>query len=405
MKLDPEWTKVYTLDRIDGTMGPPLTEAVVDAARLVGEYTARSANVHFIRVARDGTIQAANAAVREQLAPDLPLDGQSLFQYMPEADAARLRTLLDAPVSGAPPALLNFAAQNCAPFSLYCWLDVQPASVTILGEPPLRRDRRMHDELMAITQDFAVMTRERTRLAREEREHREVAERLNRDRNAFLTVLAHELKQPIGGALAALGVLRKMNPDERLSRPRELLERQLQQIRRLVEDLADVARVASGDIELRRSQVDLTRHLSDLRTVWEAVAREQQKTFSEKLPDGPVVVSGDVDRLQQVFSNLVGNAFKYTPVGGAIEVSLSVENGQAVVAIRDEGEGIAPDRLAGVFELFQRATTTATGLGVGLAVVRALVEAHGGRVTAASEGIGRGATFTVRLPLASDGSH
>jgi signal transduction histidine kinase len=124
--------------------------------------------------------------------------------------------------------------------------------------------------------------------------------------------------------------------------------------------------------------------------------------FVASLPDAPVVVSGDVDRLQQVFTNLVGNAFKYTPTGGAATLALRAEDGMAVIGVSDEGEGIAPDRLPHVFELFRRATTTGSGLGVGLAVVRALVEAHGGDVTAASGGVGQGATFTVQLPLAGD---
>jgi signal transduction histidine kinase/heme-degrading monooxygenase HmoA len=399
LKLDPAFTKVYTLERIDRTTGPPMTEAVIDAALLVGSYAAASGNVHVFRLARDGTIRAANAAAREQLAADLPLDGQSIFLFMPDADANRLRGLLATPGRGGPPALLNFAAQNCAPFSLHCWLDVLPDEAVLIGEPPLRRDRRMQDQLMAINQDLAIMTRERSREAREQREQREAAERLNRDRNAFLTVLAHELRQPIGGALAALGVLRKLNPDERLERPRAALDRQLNQIKRLVEDLADTARVASREVELRRSPVDLTRQLRDLTEGWKAQALEQHKTFAAHLPDIPVVVEGDIDRLQQVFTNLVGNAFKYTPTAGATTLTLVVDDGMAVISVTDEGEGIAPDQLPHVFELFQRATTTGSGLGVGLAVVRALVQAHGGHVTAASGGVGLGATFTVHLPL------
>jgi signal transduction histidine kinase len=135
---------------------------------------------------------------------------------------------------------------------------------------------------------------------------------------------------------------------------------------------------------------------------WHAQALEQHKAFAAKLPDGPLVMMGDVDRLQQVFTNLVGNAFKYTPTGGATTLALTREDGMAVIGVTDEGEGIAPDQLPHVFELFQRATTTGTGLGIGLAVVRALVEAHGGHVTAASGGIGQGATFTVRLPLSAE---
>ena len=399
LKLDPAFTKVYTLDRIDGTTGPAMTEAVVDAALLMGRYTAAATNVHFFRLAPDGTIRAANAAARDELAADRPLEGQSIFAFMPEADGRRLRGILEAAGRGGPPALLNFAALNATPFSLHCWLDVLPDEAILIGEPPARRDRHMQDQLMAINQDLAIMTRERSREASGQREHRESAERLNRDRNAFLRIIAHELRQPVGGALAALGLLRKLSPDARLERPRAALERQLRQIKRLVEDLEDTARVASGEVELRRSALDLAGQLRELAEGWGAQAVEQQKAFAVSLPETPVVVTGDVDRLQQVFTNLVGNAFKYTPPGGATRLALTLEDGMAVINITDQGEGIAPDQLPHVFELFQRGTSSGSGLGVGLAVVRVLVEAHGGQVTAASGGVGQGATFTVRLPL------
>jgi signal transduction histidine kinase len=213
--------------------------------------------------------------------------------------------------------------------------------------------------------------------------------------------LSHELRQPNGSALAAMGVLRKLNPDPVLERPRALLERQLHQITRLVDDLADTARVAAGDIELQVEPLDLATQLEEMAQAWYAVAQEQHKTFICRLPGHALPVRGDGHRLQQVFSNLIGNAFKYTPPSGAVTLSAAIEHdASVVVSIQDEGEGIPPDQLPRIFELFQRATTTSSGLGVGLAVVRALVAAHGGSVAAASEGLGRGALFTVRLPLA-----
>jgi signal transduction histidine kinase/heme-degrading monooxygenase HmoA len=402
LKLDPTFTKIYTLDRIEGAMDAPMTEAIADAALLVGTYAAGSRNVYFIRLSRDGTVRTANAAAREQLAAGMPLDGRSIFAFMPEADASRLREMLAAPGRTAEPALLNFAAVNCTPCSLDCWLDVLPEEALLIGEPTFNRDRRMQDQLMAINQDLAILTRERSREVQGQRQHREAAERLNRDRNAFLKVLVHELRQPLGAALAALGVLRKVNSDKRLGGPTGTLERQLHQIGRLIEDLADTARVASGEVELRRAPVDLTGRLRELSEAWRAQALEQRKTFRAQFPDTPVIVWADADRLQQVFTNLVGNAFKYTSAGGETTLSLTGEHGMAVISVSDEGEGIPADRLPHLFEMFQRATTTGPGFGVGLAVVRALVEAHGGSVTAASGGVGHGATFTVRLPLSAE---
>jgi signal transduction histidine kinase/heme-degrading monooxygenase HmoA len=400
LKLDPTWTQIDQLVRIEGVSGPPVAEAVADAALLMGAYAAGSTEMHLFVLAPDGTIRACNTAACSHLGDGGSLDGKSLMQYMPEADAARLRALLDRPGRQESPIHLNFAAVNRVPFTLECWVDVHPDGAMLLGEPTFRRDQQLQEELMAINQELAVLSRERSREVRSERYGREAAERVNRERNAFLAVLAHELRQPIGSALAAVGVLRKLNPDPNLDRPRALIERQLKQITRLVSDLADTARVAGGDIELQQTQVNLVQQLRELATAWDALAHEQHKSFVYRVTQDTVPVLGDVDRLQQVFSNLVNNAFKYTPPGGTVTVSLKTEDAWAVVSVEDEGEGIPHELLPRIFELFQRATTTGSGLGVGLAVVKALVAAHRGTVTAASDGLGRGATFTVRLPLA-----
>ena len=159
--------------------------------------------------------------------------------------------------------------------------------------------------------------------------------------------------------------------------------------------------MASGDTELRREALDLTHQLQDIAQTWAAIAEQQHKQFRFELPGSEMLLRGDADRLQQVFSNVLGNAFKYTPPGATITLEATVEGDNAVIAVADEGEGILPDQLANIFELFQRATNTGSGLGVGLAVVKALVMAHDGSVTAASAGLGQGTTITIRLPLIS----
>jgi signal transduction histidine kinase/heme-degrading monooxygenase HmoA len=398
LKLDATWTKLDTLARIEGTMGPPVFQAVADAARLVGSFIASSRAIHLVVVDTAGAIRVCNAVAREQLAIGVE-DGASLFDYMPEPDAAHLRRLILGWDEERLPVLLNFAAPSRVPFSLECWIQRHPDGATILGQPTFHRDQQLQNELMAINQELAALSRERSREVRDQRSGRELAEKLNRERNAFLTVLAHELRQPIGGALAAMGVLRRINPDPMLERPRAILERQLKQITRLVEDLSDTARVASGDVELRCVEMDLSRHAREWCAAWEAIAVEQHKTFKCRMPDAPLLLSADPERLQQVFSNLVTNAFKYTPPGGAVTFSVSADAGVVVAMVEDEGEGIPPERLPRIFDLFQRATSTGSGLGIGLAVVHALVQAHGGNVSASSPGLGQGATFTVRLPL------
>ena len=169
------------------------------------------------------------------------------------------------------------------------------------------------------------------------------------------------------------------------------------QMTRLVDDLADTARVASGEVELRKKEVDLSSAPSTSTSLG-GIRQGPRQDPSHPAPPPSDPRRGDVDRLQQIFSNLVGNALKYTPEGGSILVSLEREGAWAIVSVRDEGEGIPADRLPHIFELFQRATTTGTGLGVGLAVVHALVRRTGGSIEAASPGVGQGATFTVRLP-------
>jgi signal transduction histidine kinase/heme-degrading monooxygenase HmoA len=401
LKLDATWTQLDRTVRIDGTTGPPLTEAVADAAILLGAYAAGSTEMHLLVLERDGVIRACNPAACHHLEPGGTLEGKSLLDYMPEPDATRLKGLLADERRTESPVSLNFAALNRVPFTLECWIDVQPDRATVLGEPTFRRDQQMQNELMAINQELAVLSRERSRELRDERYEREAAEKLNRERNAFLRILAHELRQPIGSALAAMGVLRKLNPDSALERPRALLERQLQQITRLVDDLADTARLASGDIELRREALDLTRQLQDIAQTWGAIAEQQRKKFRVELPDTTMLLRGDADRLQQVFSNVLGNAFKYTPPGATITLAATAEGNTGVINVADEGEGIPADRLPDIFELFQRGTNTSSGLGVGLAVVKALVMAHDGTVTATSAGLGRGTTIAIRLPLIS----
>jgi signal transduction histidine kinase len=401
LKLAAEWTRLVTLTRVDGATGSPLLDSIADAMLLFADVALQSTEVHLIVIDRHATIRACNPAAGRLFEPDRAVEGSSLLDYLPETDAKRLRGLLSRPGRAASPVRLNVGPANRAPATIEFWIDVHPESATLVGQPSFRTNQQLQDQLMAINQELAVLSRERSRELRHERHGREAAEKFNRERNAFLRVLSHELRQPIGSALAAMGVLRKLNPDPILERPRALLERQLQQITRLVEDLADTARVAAGDIELRPEPLDLAAQLEEMAQAWDAVAKEQHKSFVCRLPGHALPVRGDVHRLQQVFSNLVGNAFKYTPPAGAVTLTAAIEHdANVVVSIQDEGEGIPADQLPRIFELFQRATTTGSGLGVGLAVVRALVAAHGGSVAAASEGLGRGAVFSVRLPLA-----
>jgi PAS domain S-box-containing protein len=231
------------------------------------------------------------------------------------------------------------------------------------------------------------------------------AERASEAKDEFLAMLAHELRNPLGVIATAAAVLDGTDQtDPRHSRSRAAIRRQTDHLARLLDDLLDVARITRGQIQLQQTPLDL-------RGVIELSVESQRHRIDAKrqdllasVPDAPVVVMGDSVRLQQVFGNLLNNASKYSGVGGRVSILLEAEN-QAVVRVRDNGAGLPPGRLEWIFELFAQANPTLArtegGLGIGLTVVRRLVELHGGRIRALSEGVGRGAEFIVELPLAA----
>ncbi len=222
----------------------------------------------------------------------------------------------------------------------------------------------------------------------------------------FLAMLAHELRNPLTPLVTAIELLRRQRGDARVTdRHLDIMSRQLRQLTRLVEDLLDVSRVSHGRIELRRAPLLLGEVLGDAIEASRPLLTARGHSIALDMPDEPLPLYADSVRLTQVFSNLVHNAAKYTDSAGKITVSVTREAGEAVVRLRDNGVGIAPEMLSRVFDLFTQAPVSLAraegGLGLGLTLVRSLVELHGGRVTAHSEGLGRGSTFTVHLPVAT----
>jgi len=253
----------------------------------------------------------------------------------------------------------------------------------------------------------------RARLLESEKAARSRAEALAADlrrageaKDEFLAVLGHELRNPLAplrNALEILG-LRGM-PDPHSARMHEIMTRQVKQLKRLVDDLLDVSRITSGRVELQPERTDLATLVANAAEGLRPVFEERGHRLSITLPESPLVLHVDPLRVEQVIANLLANASKYTPPGGAI--SLTVERGptQAVVRVSDDGIGIPPEKLERVFELFAQADrlpdTAQQGLGIGLTLVRRLVELHGGRVVARSAGRGQGSEFEVRLPLSA----
>ena len=179
----------------------------------------------------------------------------------------------------------------------------------------------------------------------------------------------------------------------------EMMERQLRHLVRLTDDLLEMSRITRGTLELRRERVELATVVRNALETAEPLIRAADHRLDVSLPQEPLWVDGDPVRLAQILANLLNNAAKYTGQGGSIELRARREAGRALVSVRDDGEGIAPEQMAQLFEMFSRGSRS-SGLGIGLALARRLAELHGGSLEAASEGPGRGAQFTVTLPLA-----
>jgi signal transduction histidine kinase len=235
-----------------------------------------------------------------------------------------------------------------------------------------------------------------------EQEGRQRAESMTRTVDDFLATLAHELRQPLAAALAAIEI-QKHNPrPDRQERARRVIEQQVRYIARLVGDLSDVSQISKGAVDLRRERLDVRVLVVDTLAMTESMFEERGHRIACALGDDPAWIVGDAIRLKQVFSNLLRNAALYTPPGGFVRLMLDGDDGHVRVRVRDNGAGISADALRHVFELFNRGGQPSRGqsAGIGLAVVRRLVELHGGSVSAASAGIGQGSEFTVVFPRA-----
>jgi len=243
---------------------------------------------------------------------------------------------------------------------------------------------------------------------RSEEELRRLADDLaeaDRRKTEFLATLAHELRNPLAPIRNGLSVMRLGgdNPAA-VGKVREMMERQVGHMVHLIDDLLDVARISGGKLELKRQRADLRAILASAVETSLPLIEAGQHVLDVDVPDAPLMVDADATRIAQVVANLLNNAAKYTPARGHIGLSVRREGLDAVVAVSDTGVGIAGDALAGVFDMFSQIGRTVDrspgGLGIGLSLVRRLVEMHGGSVVAESGGANAGSVFTVRLPLA-----
>jgi signal transduction histidine kinase/CheY-like chemotaxis protein len=275
------------------------------------------------------------------------------------------------------------------------------------GEPPvmppipIAEVADVAEALVAAAEARRQAEAEREHLLLRERQARTLAEEASRAKDEFLAMLGHELRNP----LAAIATAERLLTDPRGSeetaiRARAVIGRQVDHLRRLVDDLLDVGRVVTGKIVLERTAVDLAGIVEH--AVGSLAASGASRAHHVVTALAPAWVNGDSTRLEQIATNLVGNAVKYTPAGGTIHVSVGREGAEAVLRVADDGIGMAPDLVPRVFDLFVQGARgldrAQGGLGIGLTLVRRLADLHGGTATVESPGEGCGSTFTVRLP-------
>ena len=233
----------------------------------------------------------------------------------------------------------------------------------------------------------------------------EALKEADRRKDEFLAMLAHELRNPLAPVRNAIAILRAKGPAvPELAWARNVIERQVRQMARLVDDLLDVSRITRGKIVLRKERVELDTVVSSAVEATRSLVDEAGHELTVTLPPEPVFVEADPTRLSQVLVNLLNNAAKYTDPGGHIQLTLEREREEVSIRVRDDGIGIEPEMLPRVFELFTQAEPSLersqSGLGIGLTLVQRLVEMHGGTVTAHSEGRGKGTEMVVRLQVA-----
>ncbi|HEX6414058.1 MAG TPA: PAS domain-containing protein [Burkholderiales bacterium] len=237
----------------------------------------------------------------------------------------------------------------------------------------------------------------------ERRRAEEALREADRRKDEFLAMLAHELRNPLAPIRNALHLLRVSGAGPVAAEARDVMERQLTQLIRLVDDLLEVSRISRGKVELRRAAVDLAGVVASAVETSRPAIDAARHRLEIRLPPAPLQIEGDFVRLSQVVANLLNNAAKDTDPGGRIALSVQREGAEAEIRVQDNGVGLAPELLPRVFDMFAQAdrARAAGGLGIGLALAKMLVELHGGRIEARSDGPGRGSEFAVRLPLKS----
>ena len=247
---------------------------------------------------------------------------------------------------------------------------------------------------------------QRATLLESERAARHEAERAAKLKDDFLATLSHELRTPLNAILGWTAILKRTTRPAELQRPLDVIERSARAQAQLINDLLDISSIVSGKLHLQRGSVDVAGVVDAARQAVQPLAEAKQITLDVTLPTDLPAVSGDASRIQQVLWNLLSNAVKFTPAQGNVRLGVLREGDYVVLRVSDDGAGIAPEFLPHVFDRFRQADSSITrahgGLGLGLSIVRQLVELHGGQVSVTSAGPNRGSTFTISLPIGTE---
>lgn len=320
--------------------------------------------------------------------------GQPITLIVPEARLEEERQILKRVARGELVSTFETARRRKDGTLVEVSITVSPVRANdgrIIGASKISRDITEQNRLR----------REREELLRAERTARAAAETAGRAKDEFLAMLGHELRNPLHATALSLEVLKRAKTVEEGARAREIITRQTEHLSRMVDDLLDVARVTTGRIVLLHEPIDLAVTVSECIDAACETGQLAKHRLETELASAWVM--GDANRLSQVVTNLITNATRYTPSGGRIRVTVSAKGAQALVQIEDDGLGIAPEILPRIFNLFERGNIGTdrfpSGLGIGLTLVKRLIELHDGKVEVLSEGPGRGSTFLVKLPL------
>jgi len=353
---------------------------------------------------QDGKLLLSNQAMHRYLPTGvLPsLDEERYMRWTAFHDDGRLierRDFAGARASRGERVVPGIEARYLGDDGVEIWTQV--AAVPLKGRDDVMRGH------VAIVTDIDAFKRTEAALRLAESRQRELFDevaRSNRNLSEFLAVLAHELRNPLAPLMTGLELLRVGPRDPAVAaNVRDMMERQVRQLAHLIDDLLDIARVTNGKVEIRKTHVDLNAIVTNAVETSLPLIDKQRHAFDLQLHATPLPVQADATRIAQVVGNLLTNAAKYTPPGGALSLRVTQDGAHAVIAVTDNGVGIPAASLESVFEMFSQVGSNRQhaqgGLGIGLSLVRQLVDLHGGTVSAHSEGIGKGSTFVVRLAL------